>query len=94
MQQQKCTFCPEYKALCLGQIQHNTLSTTHYIFKHAGDCIILWVCLPSAGTGGFFWDKKKLTKAKRRQNPSGKTWLILLSNRHWEANRPFCIIIT
>ena len=37
----KETLCPEYKVLCLGQIQHNTsLSTTRHIFKHDGGCIM------------------------------------------------------
>jgi hypothetical protein len=36
------TFCPEYKVLCLGQIQYNTLlSTTFHIFKNSGGCIML-----------------------------------------------------
>ena len=40
------TFCPEYKVLCFGKIQYNTLlSTTLHISKHTGGCIMLWVCL-------------------------------------------------
>ena len=40
------TFFPEYKVLCLGQIQGNTLlSTAIHIFKHSVGCIMLWVCL-------------------------------------------------
>ena len=31
---QKFTLFPEYKELCLGQIQNNTLSTTLHISKH------------------------------------------------------------
>ena len=48
-------FCPEYKSLCLGQIQHNTsLSTTLHIFKHGGGCIMLWVCLSSSSNMKLF----------------------------------------
>jgi hypothetical protein len=49
------TLCPEYKALCLGKIQHNTsLSTTLHIFKDGGGFVMLWVCLSSARTKEFF----------------------------------------
>ena len=49
------TFCPEYKVLCLGKIQYNTLlSTTLHIFNHSGGCIMLWVCLSSLRTGEVF----------------------------------------
>ena len=47
--------CPEYKVLCLGQIQHNTsLSTTLQMFKHGSGCIMLWVCLSSTRTRELF----------------------------------------
>jgi hypothetical protein len=57
----KFAFCPEYKALCLGQI-----------LKHGG-CIMLWVCLSSARTKeGFILYKRKQNTAKHRQNPRRK----------------------
>jgi hypothetical protein len=59
----KCTLCPEYKDLCLGQIQDNTsLSTTLHIFKHGGGFVILWVCLSSARTMEFFGIKRNRVK--------------------------------
>jgi hypothetical protein len=57
----KLTLCPLCKALCLGQIQHNTsLSTTPHIFKQGGGCIMLWVCLSLARTWEFWGDKKEV----------------------------------
>ena len=47
----KGTVWPKCKTLCLGQIQHNTsLSNSLLIFKHGGDCIMVWVCLILAKT--------------------------------------------
>jgi hypothetical protein len=70
----KCTLCPEYKALCLGHIQHNTsLSPTLHILKHGDGFIMLWVCLSSARTREFcFGFFLKQNRVKHRQNPEGK----------------------
>ena len=69
----KLTFGPQYKVLCLGQIQFNTLlSTTPHIFQQSGGCIILWVCLQSLRTGEFFRIENKWNGAQHMQNPKGK----------------------
>ena len=55
----KFNLCPECKALCLWQIQHNTsLSTTHHIIKRGGGSIMLWICLSSAKTREFLRIKR------------------------------------
>ena len=52
----KLTVYTEYKALCLGQIQHNiSLSSTLHIFKHGVGCIMLWVCLSLAKSWRTSW---------------------------------------
>ena len=56
------TFCPEYKALCLGQIQYNTfLSTTLHIFKHGWWLHHVMGMLVIIKDWGVFQDKKKET---------------------------------
>jgi hypothetical protein len=70
-------FYPEYKALCLGKIKHNT--DILHIFNDGGGCIMLWVCLSLARTREYFYDKKQQNTAKN------KILMIILSNRHWES---------
>jgi hypothetical protein len=51
-------FCPEYKVLCLWQIQYNTLMiTTLHIFK-AASCYCMGI-LVILKDGGVFQDKKE-----------------------------------
>jgi hypothetical protein len=63
----KCTFCLEYKALCLW-----------HIVKHGGGCIILRVCLSSARRREIFRIKingKELSTGKiREEKPGSECW--------------------
>jgi hypothetical protein len=66
------TFCPEYKVLCLEQIQYNTLLSTNLIFS---SIVVAASCMGMLVIGkdcGFFQDKIKWNEAKPRQIPRGK----------------------
>ena len=84
---------PEYKALCLGQIQHNTsLSTTLHIFNHGGGCILLWVCLSLARIRKFF--RIKINEIELSTVKILEENLVQSAFQHWETNSSFSRTIT
>jgi hypothetical protein len=55
----KLTLCPEYKAFCMGQIQHNT-SQQQFSYFQAWWWLyhVMGMLVPSARTGDFFFIKR------------------------------------